>query len=152
MANGLGDKIKQFTSDGSFIHSWGSSGSEKGQFNYPQGIAITTDGQRIYVADTRNARIQQFSTTGDFINQWEIEDSIGEFEGPLGIAIAADGSAYVTDDYNGRVQQFSANGSFIREWGGEGLDLGFHSSERGIAIAPDGRILVTDEKGKRQCH
>jgi DNA-binding beta-propeller fold protein YncE/uncharacterized membrane protein len=53
--------IQRFDSDGNFLASWGSPGSEDGQFTYPGGIAVAPDGS-IYVADTGNHRIQKMIT------------------------------------------------------------------------------------------
>ncbi|HIQ04412.1 MAG TPA: hypothetical protein EYH31_01805, partial [Anaerolineae bacterium] len=51
-----------------FLFSLGAQ-APVGQFNEPRGIAIGSDG-RIYVADTFNNRIQQFTTDGVFIRTW----------------------------------------------------------------------------------
>ena len=41
-------------------HMWGEAGSDEGQFKGPSGIAVDAAG-KIYVADTRNDRIQVFN-------------------------------------------------------------------------------------------
>ena len=58
-------RIQVFDSTGKFLQSWGKFGSEQGEFFYPQGISISNDGV-VYVADTKNHRIQQFTTDGEF--------------------------------------------------------------------------------------
>ena len=45
------------------------SGSAAGDLNEPRGIHIAQDGS-IFVADSNNNRIQQFSQTGDLLNSW----------------------------------------------------------------------------------
>ena len=50
-----------FDKDGSFIHSFGSAGSDHGQFSLPRQIANSPTGD-IYICDTRNKRIQIYST------------------------------------------------------------------------------------------
>jgi tripartite motif-containing protein 71 len=58
---GLSDnRIQKFTSDGSFITAWGSTGSGNGQFDNPTGIDLDSS-NNVYVADSRNNRIQVFS-------------------------------------------------------------------------------------------
>ena len=54
--------------NGRFIHSWGSRGSEPGQFSTPHGLAIDAQGN-IYVADQGNKRIQVFDNAGVFKSQ-----------------------------------------------------------------------------------
>ncbi len=48
-----------FTSAGVYITQWGSLGSGSGQFEYPYGVAVDSNGN-VYVADTDNNRIQIF--------------------------------------------------------------------------------------------
>ena len=43
-------RIQKFSSDGSFISYWGSSGIDDGQFNNPTGVAIGRFGDDVYVA------------------------------------------------------------------------------------------------------
>ena len=64
VADTLNDRIQVFTSDGTFVKQWGSSGSGDGQFNAPYGIAVDGSGF-VYVADTFNNRVQKFTATVD---------------------------------------------------------------------------------------
>ena len=51
--------VKVYNREGSLMKSFGSMGFKMGEFNFPTGLWIDlTD--RIYVADTRNLRIQVF--------------------------------------------------------------------------------------------
>lgn len=58
--------IHQYTSEGSYIRSWGGSGSEPGKMNCPHGISIDLRGPEaeIYVADRGNHRIHVFTMDG----------------------------------------------------------------------------------------
>jgi hypothetical protein len=53
------DRIQKFTSDGTFLTTWGSEGSGDGQFDWPSGVAVDASGN-VYVADRGNDRIQKF--------------------------------------------------------------------------------------------
>ena len=53
------DRIRKFDANGQLLASWGSSGTNPGQFNYPQDVAVDAQGN-VYVADTHNQRIQKF--------------------------------------------------------------------------------------------
>ena len=46
-------RIQKFSSDGTFLATWGSYGSGNGQFYYPGGVAVDGSGN-VYVADTGN--------------------------------------------------------------------------------------------------
>ena len=52
-------RCKVYNREGSLMKSFGSTGFKMGEFNFPTGLWIdSTD--RIYVADTRNLRVQVF--------------------------------------------------------------------------------------------
>ena len=76
---------------------WGKEGSKNGEFKGPSGIAVDSAGN-IYVADTRNDRIQKFDRNGKFI---AVLGSSGTGEGKLAnpgdVAVDADGNVYVVD-------------------------------------------------------
>jgi NHL repeat-containing protein len=65
VAMGSGNaRVAKFDKDGHFIKSWGSRGSEPGQFNSLRGIALDAQGN-VYVADAGNKRIQVFDGDGN---------------------------------------------------------------------------------------
>lgn len=158
-------RVQRFTPDGIFDMSFGSTGSEPGQFapypngpGGPNGIAIGSEGN-IFVADTWNHRIQVFSPDGEPLRQWgtyfdagddpQLEtEHPGGFYGPRGIAIH-DGLVYVTDTGNERVQVFTEQGEFVRMFGSIGSDLGQLSEPVGIAVTTDGTVLVADSNNAR---
>ena len=43
-------QVKKFSQDGSFITTWGTEGKRKGQFIYPEGIAVDNE-DNVYVVD-----------------------------------------------------------------------------------------------------
>lgn len=77
-------------------------------FDFPTDVAIAPDGN-VYVTDTRNYRVQQFTSQGDFIRAWGSKGAgNGQFNDLRNIAIASDGSVYVADLGNHRMQQFTS--------------------------------------------
>jgi DNA-binding beta-propeller fold protein YncE len=66
VADGHGNaRIAKFDRNGRFLSSWGSRGSEPGQFNVAHSIATDAQGN-VYVADQGNKRIQVFDNNGTF--------------------------------------------------------------------------------------
>ena len=46
---------------GVFVRQWGAFGTGPGAFQYPFGIATNPSNNHVYVADTYNQRIQEFT-------------------------------------------------------------------------------------------
>jgi uncharacterized protein (TIGR03663 family) len=136
----------------------GSSGTAAGQFNAPRQVAFAADGS-LYVADSRNHRIQHLSADGKtVIAQWGTFADVskgnapgGTFYEPWGIAVGLDGSVYVADTWNNRIQKFSAEGRFISTWGsfGTGTRPDTFWGPRGLAVDGQGNLFVTDTGNKR---
>lgn len=138
-------------------YTLGTLGNEPGQFQAPRGIAFAED-DSIYVADSRNHRIQQISPDGTVINTFgafgssEAGDaSGGTFNEPWDVAIGPDGMVYVADTWNHRIQKFSPTGEFITMWGqfGQAENAFAFWGPRGVAVDNQGLVYVTDTGNKR---
>jgi hypothetical protein len=69
VADGYGNaRIAKFDKNGKYIQSWGSRGTEPGQFDAPHSLAVDDRGN-VYVADPGNKRIQVFDNNGAFKGQ-----------------------------------------------------------------------------------
>jgi DNA-binding beta-propeller fold protein YncE len=53
-------RIHYFTGSGSFLGRWGSEGSGPGQFDRPADVAFSPSGDRLYVVELLNNRVQYF--------------------------------------------------------------------------------------------
>ncbi len=147
---------------GQFIFKWGGqSGVGDGQFNLPGGIAINSSGF-VYIADTKNHRIQVFTPTGQFLFKWGKSGGDGtsgtgngEFLNPCSIAINSSGYIYVADTDNHRVQVFTSTGQFLFKWGKNGGDgtSGSNNGEfqypTGIAVNGSNCVYVVDSWNTR---
>jgi uncharacterized protein (TIGR03663 family) len=123
----------------------GSAGPSPGQLAEPRGLA--TDGQsNLYVADTKNNRIQVFDANGQFVRSMGVAGSAdGQLKEPCGVAVDADGSVIVADTWNHRVARFAANGT----WLGAVIDeeKGFFGP-RSVVLTRDS-LYVADTGNKR---
>ena len=135
----------------------GSAGAGPGQFQAPRGIKVAPDGS-LYVADSRNHRIQHIGADGSALAAWgSFGDANsgnapgGTFNEPWDVAIGKDGSVYVSDTWNHRVQKFTADGQFVKMWGyfGQGEAPDAFWGPRGLAVDQDGRLYVMDTGNKR---
>ncbi|MFC1566743.1 carboxypeptidase regulatory-like domain-containing protein [bacterium] len=132
-----------------FDLQWGSSGTSDGQFKYPNGIAIDSNGN-VYVTDKDNHRVQKFTSDGTFITKWGSYGSgDGQFNKPAGIAVDASDNVYVVEQYNHRIQKFTSDGILINTWGSYGYSDGKFCYPVGIAIDRSGNIYVVDTSNSR---
>lgn len=116
----------------------GAEGIYPGQYREPRALSISRNGQ-IYVADTRNHRIQSFDVKNEFL--WTLGEQGEEpafFKEPNDVQIDDEtGRLYVMDTWNGRVQVFSATGELSQLFPTEGA-----FGPRGIAV---GRVPIGQE-------
>ncbi len=125
-----------------FLLKWGTPGTGDGQFSWPQGVTVDSDGN-VYVADAYNERIQKFTSSGNFLTKWGTCDP-DEFSFPYGVAVDSDGNVYVSDGVNKRIRKFTSSGTLITEWG-----TGEYSYPLGIAVDSEGNVYVSDTGNHR---
>ncbi len=138
------------------LKTWGAPGSGAGELGEPRGIAVDRQG-RLYVADTKNSRIEVFEPDGRFVRQFGSKGAgPGEFNEPCGIAVDADGDIWVADTWNARIARFSAvDGKFMGAIGGpENAFFGPRAvvvSRGFVYVADTGnkKVVRFDRDGKR---
>jgi len=61
-----GNRVQRFTAQGELLGAYGGAGTEPGRFATPRGVAVlaTSEGHRLYIADTNNHRVQVFDWPG----------------------------------------------------------------------------------------
>jgi hypothetical protein len=115
------NRIQEFTAHGRFLRKWGrgggdgSAGQGNGQFHIPYSVAAGPD--QIFVADTGNNRVQEFTFSGRFIRRLGRSggdgtpgSAPGQFSKPYSVAVGCGGDVYVSDEGNSRIQVFGAPG------------------------------------------
>lgn len=119
------------------IDGWGQAGSGPGQLRRPTGVAAARDS--VLVADTGNQRVQRFSLSGRFIQEF------GETAGlrkPIDVAVGPDQTIYVSDFELDRVSAFSAAGAFLTKWGKTGAGPDAFEGPAGLTVDRQGRVYV----------
>ena len=114
-------RVQVFSSDGTYLRSFGSRGSKEGEFNSPKGIAIDNENGIFFIADSFNNRIQLFTGQGEFLNKFGEKGNLDhQLSYPHGLSIGSDGNCIVADSGNKKIKLFSRNGQFLRSIGSEG--------------------------------
>jgi len=144
---GNGGAIRVYSTTGTLIRQWGTSGSGNGQFaaydggwSFPweasiPGIAVGTDGT-VFALDPGNSRVQVFTSNGTFVRTFGTSGAApGQFGTVRGIAFGPDGNLYTAEEY--RIQIFDKNGQFIRQF-----PTGVYQFPFSLAVGPDGNIFA----------
>lgn len=107
---------------GAVLRSFGEAGSEPGQLFHPTNLAFAPDGT-LYVVDTTNFRVQQFTAEGEYIRGFGGPGSApGTFTRPKGIGVDHNGNVYVVDAAFENVQIIAPDGGALMFFGASGAE------------------------------
>ena len=122
VSDGYGNaRIAKFDKGGKFLKSWGSKGTEPGQFDTPHSLATDAKGN-VYVGDLGNKRIQVFDNDGVF------KTEISKVGSPWAICISPGSHQYLfasnsndprTMD-NGEIYKMELDGRIVGKFGRAG--------------------------------
>ena len=115
----------------------------------PFGVAVSTDGARLYAADSDAAQVLVFNFTRGRVERLETSGS-ARMSVPIGVACGPDGRVYVTDADQRRVKVFDAQGRFLTQFGRAGEGPGEFRRPTGIAVdRVRGLVYVVDTQQGR---
>ncbi|UCC50489.1 MAG: TIGR03663 family protein [Anaerolineaceae bacterium] len=135
--------------DGNFLQQVGSFGNLQGQLNEPVGLSQGPDGS-IYLADTWNSRIQQFSPDLFPLTEWPVDawDGTSINNKPY-TAVDSAGRIYTTDPEGYRVLVFNPDGSYLARFGTFGAGSSNLGLPNGIAFDDQDYIYIADSGNNR---
>jgi DNA-binding beta-propeller fold protein YncE len=130
------------------VARFGGVGYDRGQFQAI--VAITTQGEEIYVLDQVSTAVQVFDRRGRFQRGWG-EHSMGPdaFSLPSGLAVAPSGKVFVADALRHEVKVFTPDGLFLGRFGGRGRDLGELGYPGQLVFDTEGALLVVEKVNGR---
>lgn len=144
-------RVLVFDPSGALTLQFGQEGAERGQFEFPNGIAVDSKGN-IFVADSGNGRVQAFDKTGAPVFVIGRGSARADLGMPRGIAVdegrhlllVVDATAQAVNAYD----ISGANPKLAYQLGGEvgGSSLLYPN---GIALDNNGHILVADKENQR---
>jgi len=156
VSDGYGNsRIMKFSSAGEYLFEWGKKGDQEGEFNLPHAIDLDDEGN-VYVADRENSRVQVFTPTGKFINQWADEsfgkiNSVGYDKAGKGfVAVDCTSTGSEEEHYFSDLLLFDSSGTFLKKkdrdhFKKEGKDCWYHN----VVVDDQGSIYITDIIGNK---
>ena len=117
-----------------FAFQFGSTGKGQGEFDKPLDITVSEKTGTIAVADSKNERIQMFSSDGNFLREIKLNNE------PASLAFTESGDviACVPDGEN-KLSLFTEGGQFIKHVNDKHLKTPIY-----ISVGSEGRIITCD--------
>lgn len=135
-------RVSVFTAEGQFLREFGSYGEGEGQFQFPW--AIANFGDRLYVTDSVNRRVNVYDRSGTSFGSWTLSPGPGGDPAfPRGIATDREGNVYVCTT-RARIDVFDPGGVLLRSWGQEGTGPGQFSYPLDVGVAADDTVFVAE--------
>ena len=156
----LNSRVAKMDKHGNWIKSWGSYGSEPGQFNLPHSMQADRDGN-IYVADRTNRRIQVFDSDGNFLRiillnvpydktmqpvLGNVNPDLPDATRPWSLCITPGDPQYLWagDEHPGRIYKLTLDGEIVGMLGEAGRQLGQFNWLHGIDCSQEGVLYIAD--------
>jgi hypothetical protein len=191
----LNHRVNEFTADGSFVKAWGYDvipgggtgletcttatgckaglpGGNAGQLFDPSGIVADSAGN-LFVGEQESARIDEFTTAGDFVKAWGYDvdpgggtgletcttattcqngadgNAPGQMDGPTDVKIDSAGNVLLADTNNGRINKYTTGGVFLSSFGALGSGAGQLGNPTAIAQDSSGNLYLTEQDNAR---
>ena len=126
---------------GNTIKEWGKKGNGPGEFDDPTGVAV--GGDRVYVADEKNNRIQVFDLEGKFLLKWQIPEWAQDvFHNPDVFFDATGKRLYVSSGVSNEVLVFDPDGK----------EMGRRKSTSPVKFDRPSGLALADTNGARRLY
>ncbi len=114
---------------------------------HPSGITLDQSGN-ILLSDSGSQRVLKFSPEGKLLakagTKYTKGEGNGEFNEPMGIAVASNGNVFVCDRDNHQVQILNSDLQFIHSFGEHGKGATKFHHPRDVAFDSAGNIYIVD--------
>ena len=151
VSDGYGNaRVHKYSPDGTLLFSWGSPGTDPGEFNIVHNIATDKDGY-VYVADRENHRVQVFDSNGRYETQWVnlhrpcaiyISEEQKCFVGELGAGMSVNRKL---PNIGPRITILDSTGRSLARLGeGFGFNPGQFLAPHGICVDSTGAIYLAE--------
>ena len=156
----INSRVAKFDKHGNWIKTWGTYGTEPGQFVLPHNMGVDRDGF-VYVADRGNRRIQKFDSDGTlkqiiYLNapyDKTRQPVLGnknpnppDETAPWTICISGGNTQYLfaSDVEPGRIYKMTLDGTILGWLGESGRQLGQFNWAHGLSCLSEDTLYVAD--------
>ena len=116
----------------------------------PMGVAVSVDGQRIYVTEGDGERlIKMFDRDGRLIQSFSPPGTTPSTRQPTYVAVNPDGRVFVSDNYNHTIDVFDPEGNFIDAIIGQDMTLSKFVAALNNGDVPDGTLYFYNNLEKK---
>jgi sugar lactone lactonase YvrE len=159
--DGANGRFQIYDADGHMLETWGEAGTGEGQFDFQRDSGEALGGvgfvpfnadEGFYVADSQNARIQQFDAERDFVRAWGSRGTgEGQFLEPVAVLVnfGEEDAVYVIDAGRDDVQVFAKDGTYLRTIGRHGASDGEFDHVGGGTFDQHGYFWIADTGNDR---
>lgn len=136
VSDGYGNaRVHRYSPEGVLLQSWGGHGNGPGEFDICHDVCVDEDG-RVFIADRQNHRIQIFTPSGGYIDEW------CGFRQPCSVTIDDDGLIYVSE-LQQRFSILDPEGELLLRWGGaKTLEPGLFMNPHCATLDSQGDLYV----------
>lgn len=121
---------------GKLLRKFGGKGAGEGEFFFPTQVATDSKGN-VWVSDTGNFRVQEFTSEGKFVRQIGKQgNALGQFAWPKGMDLDAQDNVLVADARFANVQVFNPAGKLLLFFGSPGPNGGNLDLPAGLKVQP----------------
>ncbi len=137
-------RVLVFDAEYRLVGAWGGYGTDAGRLRGPTDLAVSPDGERLYVADALGSAVRVFDRRGSYLFSVPSPGDEAPFVRPSGLAVGPDGTVYVSDAARDRVVSVSPDGAVLGAFGATGVESGELWKPHGLATDGRGRVFVLD--------
>lgn len=149
-------QVVVFTLEGEYVTQWGKPGSGEGDLDRPNGIAVSGDGQTVYVSDSNHGRVTAFTPSGQV--RWQVgaipegisDTSERVLQLPRGLCVDRDGSILVTDAFSFEVVRISPEGEVLARYGDRGAEPGQWNFANDVSVFRSFALIADKGNGRVQ--
>lgn len=156
----VNSRVAKFDKHGNWIKTWGTRGTEPGQFRLPHSLGVDREGN-VYVADRSNRRIQVFDSDGNFMRiillnvpydktrqpvLGNLNPNAPDNTAPWTICISGGPTQYLfaSDVEPGRIYQITLDGEILGWLGESGRQLSQFNWAHSISCRSEDTLYVAD--------